>query len=262
MKKNIFIMLLLVLATCTGCVRVYLDNSDSKGGFVRIAESKEPMKQVEYQVGEYHSVEFDIIIWDENFNGNPDLLPEMIYSSQESDTVTIEMPEDMEQYISVTVKDGTLVIKGEVGFLMNQYKHPKIYISNPNLEKILVKSALQVKNGDTVIVDRFQLDIAGLCDIQLPLEVKELNVYISGSGDMRLRGTADKAYYEISGSGNIEAEKLKSEKSTVSIYGAGNVSVNTINTLNVDISGAGNVTYRGAPVVTSQISGVGNIEKE
>ncbi len=283
MKKYIMVMLLLVLMTCSGCVRVFLDNSGdsiiaargmlvskytgpfpNNDDFIQFADNKEPLQSVEYRVGDYHSVEFDIMTWDDNFPGDGtwSIYPEMIYSGQEAETVTIEMPPGMEPYLSVAVEDGTLVIKADRAFLITPDQHPKIYISQPGLERILVKAALQIKNADIIAADRFQLDIDGSCDIQLPLAVRELEVCLSGAGEIQLSGTAEEASYELSGSGNIEAAELKSKDSNVIISGAGNFGVDAANTLTVDISGAGNVNYKGAPVVTSKISGAGNVKNQ
>lgn len=259
-KSLICIMLLMVIITCSGCVRVFVDDND----FIDAIESQGPLKKVEYQVGDYSGVEVAIAVWDSRYNKNLDqsLFPELIYSSQKSDTVTIEMPEDMEQYISVTVKDGILVIKADKQFKITKDQHPKIYISTPKLEKLVVRESLQIQTADIITADSLMVDVEGTCVMRLSLSVKELQMNIGGAGELYLDGTAQKALYSLDGAATAEAADLETWDTEIRISGAGSMSVYAQKSLDVNIAGTASVTYRGEPVVTQTVSGLGSVEKE
>ncbi len=63
----------------------------------------------------------------------------------------------------------------------------------------------------------------------------------------------------ISGSGNIEAESIETDRLEIKISGSGDATVWTTESLDVDISGSGSVNYYGQPSVNSSTSGSGQI---
>ena len=88
-----------------------------------------------------------------------------------------------------------------------------------------------------------------------------LNMIISGSGEMEVAGigTMDHQEIKISGSGNIHAYDAPVNKSDITISGSGSAYVNVLQSLVANISGSGDITYMGTPTITTNISGSGNV---
>lgn len=84
---------------------------------------------------------------------------------------------------------------------------------------------------------------------------------ISGSGQIKVVGTADELTVDISGSGRFEAEDLVAAIGTADVSGSGHAIVNVSNKLDVDVSGSGTVEYIGDPDLSSSISGSGDIRR-
>jgi hypothetical protein len=84
---------------------------------------------------------------------------------------------------------------------------------------------------------------------------------ISGSGQIYVSGSTYEHSINISGSGNIRAFPLTTQRTYVKISGSGNSEVSVEDYLDVNISGSGNVFYKGNPQINTHISGSGNVVK-
>lgn len=235
-------MILGILCLFNGCVVVdFISNSeDTIYGTGEIVSKK-------YPVSEFKTVVIDTFA-------------EVIYSSAPSNSVTVEIQENLLPYLHITTKDNQLLIKQDKQIVMSGNKIPKIHISTPNLEGLIVRGGLTLKQADTLTAQTFLLDISGGCDVELPIEVEQLNIQISGAGDLRLSGEAKTANINISGTGDLEALDLKTEDTTINISGVGDARICCSQTLNVSISGAGSLAYKGNPRINQHISGAGTIE--
>ena len=86
-----------------------------------------------------------------------------------------------------------------------------------------------------------------------------LNIALSGSGNIALKGKTNTQNINLSGSGNYYAFGLISEDCIISLPGSGNCEINAINNLDAFIGGSGNIYYTGNPVISSTITGSGGI---
>ncbi|MDH3225530.1 MAG: DUF2807 domain-containing protein [Thermoleophilia bacterium] len=91
------------------------------------------------------------------------------------------------------------------------------------------------------------------------IDTAELTASIAGAGSMKLDGRAQAIELRIPGAGNIDAAKLVASVGSVHINGAGDVTVNATDTLDIAINGSGNVSYLGTPVLEQSINGSGKI---
>lgn len=102
-------------------------------------------------------------------------------------------------------------------------------------------------------------NISGSGDMELGLTCVELEAKISGSGEMEIYGEASKGDLNISGSGSIRAYDMLFQECKARISGSGDMYVNVADYLDVTISGSGSVYYLGNPIVEADISGSGNV---
>ena len=113
------------------------------------------------------------------------------------------------------------------------------------------------------VADIRDIRVSGSGDIQADkLDGAELSARVAGSGNIRLSGRADNLTLAISGSGNLDAGALQAKSATVSVSGSGNATVNATDTLDASVNGSGDIRYLGAPKLTPQISGSGSIKKK
>ena len=157
-----------------------------------------------------------------------------------TESLTVTADDNLLPYIKTEVHGNTL----ELG--------TKDSMTNLNpTEDIVYK--LTVKNLDDV-----RISGSGQADVK-SLTENQLQVRISGSGDMTGQGTVDDLDLRISGSGSYSGQQLKSKRATVGVSGSGSVLVNASDTLKASVSGSGSVEYVGDPQVSSNVSGSGSV---
>jgi hypothetical protein len=112
------------------------------------------------------------------------------------------------------------------------------------------------------VKDLRALDLSGSTKAEVEgLRAPELRVGISGSGNVKLSGHADRQEVRISGSGDYVADGLDSKEVTLRTSGSSYAAVRVSDRLNVTVSGSGRVEYFGNPVISQSITGSGSIQK-
>ena len=92
------------------------------------------------------------------------------------------------------------------------------------------------------------------------VDVSSLALEVVGAGDIRVSGKAKDLSINISGSGDVDASKLTTEKAAISISGAGDVSAYVTEDVDISIVGSGDVTIKGNPKkVKQEINGSGRV---
>lgn len=92
------------------------------------------------------------------------------------------------------------------------------------------------------------------------VKADDLDIDISGSGNIKVHGSAKKITADVSGSGKIDASALESEDAIADISGSGSIKVFATKNLNVDIAGSGEVSYKGSPNLKKDITGSGEVK--
>ena len=109
------------------------------------------------------------------------------------------------------------------------------------------------------VIGDIELRITGSGDLDMALEADDIEVDISGSGKVVLEGTGDELEIDITGSGDVRAFDLAVQEADVNISGSGDAEVRVANRLDVRISGSGDVFYKGQPEINDIITGSGDL---
>jgi Putative auto-transporter adhesin, head GIN domain len=116
----------------------------------------------------------------------------------------------------------------------------------------------------TVTMPRLtDIDVKGSSEIGTigSFKFDDLGINISGSANMIMAGSAKNLNLKISGSGNLRAYEMPCDSARITISGSGMGQVNVLKLLDVTISGSGDLIYKGNPSITTRISGSGRIRK-
>ena len=116
-------------------------------------------------------------------------------------------------------------------------------------------------NSTNTFEDLNDLDliVSGSGNIKFDIEADEVMGRISGSGSINLMGFANRIGLTVTGSGNINAISLKSESATANISGSGGIRLHASEDLDARVSGSGNIVYKGNPSLDSRVTGSGSI---
>lgn len=197
----------------------------------------------------------------EDFTGFSLCIEADVHVSQGPQSFEVTGPSDLVENLKLKVKNDILEI--DYDRCVWNSKDMDINISLPQLTYAAISGSGDI-DGTSVFenLENLELKISGSGNIDLEVYANEVNSKISGSGDITLAGTANRFDTKISGSGDINAYNMPVQDCYTQISGSGNNWITVQNTLNVDISGSGDVHYKGNPALTVSISGSGNVIHE
>lgn len=93
------------------------------------------------------------------------------------------------------------------------------------------------------------------------LQLTAIEVDLNGGGSVSAAGASGSQRLKLAGAGSYDAKGLRTDRTTVDLSGAGDVTVQARQALDVSISGAGSVRYAGDPRVTQRIDGAGSLDR-
>lgn len=175
--------------------------------------------------------------------------------------VRIETDENIFEYLDVYKDGNTLVIRPMEGYNL----HPKklvAYISAPVFRKIAVSGDCDITSeGQISGQEELELKVSGSGDIAMQVSLPKVHSEISGSGSLLLKGQATNFEVRVSGSGDVNCFDLVTENTDLQISGSADAEINASKQLNIKVSGSGNVEYKGNAAVSQNISGAGSVKK-
>jgi len=199
-----------------------------------------------------------------------------VYVQQDSvSEVTIEAESNLIQSIRTRISGTTLEIDTKDN--LNSHYPINLYIRTPDVNGISLNGSGIISAND-IVTSQLDVDISGSGDIEVSAEADHVRIGISGSGtgdiqvttdiieseitgsgDMYFAGIANTGDFRISGSGTIRAEALQLKECYANISGSGSMYVTVSDLLDVNISGSGSIFYYGNPTVKTNISGSGDV---
>jgi hypothetical protein len=171
-----------------------------------------------------------------------------------SGTASLEIEQTGQESLSLTaddnllplftseVRDGTLLLGVTDGKIFWKGKGPRFKVTVRELQKLKVGGAASVKATN--------------------LDSDSLSISISGAGSGSIAGRSNNLSISVSGAGSLDAVDLQAKRAIVVVTGAGDVTVNANDELDVRVSGAGDISYIGSPKLQSRVSGAGSIKQK
>ena len=249
MKMKMVALTLAVTTFFTGCVGVSFIGENFGGG------SGGPAIR---GTGEKISHEFDV----SSFSGlRLGGIYNVTYRPHETHRVVIEIQENLLPHVAVYITGNILQIGSDRDFRVDPDFVPNVYVYSPHLSSLSVSGVVNFQTDDIVAADDFSINISGVGNVALSLDVGELDINTAGAGNLNIYGIADNTEIVISGAGSINAAELETRNADVRVSGAGSVNIAVSENLNASISGVGSITYHGNPNVTQSVSGIGGVRR-
>ena len=196
-------------------------------------------------------------------------LPVELYIKQGSpQNVIIEGPGEAAEHIKTKIHNDMLyIVKQDTdpGWWEKQKakaEKVKIYITAPNITHLAASDGGSIQSKNTLRAKRLKVDAIGTGTVKVVVEAGDVEGKVSGSGYVGLKGSARNTKFRVSGSSNLDAERLAASNCQVEISGSGNCRIQVSNDLLSRISGNGKVFYRGNPKrIINNASGSGALKK-
>lgn len=177
--------------------------------------------------------------------------------------ITIKTDENLLEYIITEVENGELKIKTKKGYQIQTKNNIEITIPFEDIESVALAGSGKITSEDIINTSNLNLSLSGSGDLTLKVATKNLNSSTAGSGNITLNGYTNNFNLSIAGSGNVNAYNLKSDIATIKIAGSGNAKVNAINEIHGSSAGSGNIYYSGNPTIVKVKSvGSGSVKKK
>jgi hypothetical protein len=137
-----------------------------------------------------------------------------------------------------------------------------VNITLPGFEEVGLSGSGSIRStGKFSGLNELNLRVSGSGNINLEYDAQSTDLSLSGSGELDLAGSSKSLEIAISGSGDVKAPELVTDDCQIHISGSGDAFVHADKNLETHISGSGDVVYSGTASITSRISGSGDVNK-
>jgi len=178
--------------------------------------------------------------------------------------ITIEGEENLIEYIVTEIKNGALVVKvkNDVNLKTSRNKPIKITIPFKEIENVSLAGSGDLWNDNVLASDNLDISLTGSGDIILNIKASKTKASITGSGDVTLKGTSNKLEASVTGSGDFYGFDLEVNDTDVSVTGSGDAKVVCNENLKARVTGSGDIMYKGNPKTEdTKVAGSGSIKK-
>lgn len=177
--------------------------------------------------------------------------------------VTVSDYENLLQYITLEVVDNRLVIKKDPLTINLWNSKARVTVTMPDSLYAVTLAGSGQMNIDPAFskLESLRLNGSGNIFIEDYCALDKLEAQITGSGNIRAKGTVNNLNAKVTGSGNMMLSGLEAYDAKCTLAGSGNMYVAVENELVVYLTGSGDVFYYGNPIVNSYASGSGKVYK-
>lgn len=243
MKKMKLLMALIMGGSLllSGC---FVDINDDDGLFGCI-DADGPITTIDLQLEDIDGIELAM-----------DARVELTQGPEQS--ITVEGKSDIFDELDLDVRNGVWKIRTED--CVRDVDDLTFFITLPNLRVVKVSGSGEVFSTNTFDSGNdIELRISGSGELDLSLLADDIEADISGSGKMILEGEADELDLRITGSGDLRGFDLSTREVDINISGSGDAEVRVSDRLDVFITGSGDVFYKGNPTLDVSITGSGEV---
>ena len=175
--------------------------------------------------------------------------------------ITVKTDDNLHEYIIIEVKDNILVARTKKGYNIRPKRGVHITVPFQDVSYLAVTGSGDLDSKDVVDSPNLDVNVTGSGDIRLDVNTGNLDAKVTGSGDILLKGKAVDTEVSVSGSGDFKGESLDSQTADVKVSGSGDIKISVSEDLKARVNGSGDVRYRGNPERRdTKVSGSGSIK--
>lgn len=184
--------------------------------------------------------------------GSPDV--EYRQSSDSKTTVSIYGSDNLVDLLEVSTVNGVLQVNIKKGVkILSGERRLKVIASSPSLDDVDIKGSADVYLKGTLKGADLNLNITGSGDIDVKnVKATTVKTIVSGSGDVKMKGSTQTAMLTVNGSGDISADKLTATNVVATVSGSGDISCYASKQLDAKASGSGDIEYKGSPSIVNK----------
>lgn len=146
--------------------------------------------------------------------------------------------------LSVTVENGTLIVKRKSGFSLfdnKKWNRIGVVISMPTVEDISLSGANKARVSGFSNLGKLNVSVSGASKTEMDVSVNELVMDLSGASKATLKGSARSAKLDLSGACKLDGTRMVIEDATVDASGASKAQLGHVNNIRKSTSGASKI---------------------
>ena len=175
--------------------------------------------------------------------------------------VRVETYENLMPYVETFITNDVLVVRMAQGY-SGGGNETQVWIYAPNVYEIkLAGSGLIVTDNYYPFGDYLEVGLTGSGRIDVRGSARTADVTLSGSGDIFLDGSGNRLSVYTDGSGDVRAFNYTVDEADVRLFGSGSVQVDAWLYLDAQISGSGDIIFEGNPRIQSSVTGSGLVRR-
>jgi hypothetical protein len=180
------------------------------------------------------------------------------------ESVRLEGDNDLLDKIETVVEGKMLHIRTKREYQNDRldFSDVKVHVTARELNALALSGSGKMRVNSPLKADAFSATVSGSGEIEAgQITSNRLEATVSGSGSFNASGSAKETEITVSGSGGFNGEKFTAGDADVRVSGSGSVHLRAENTLDGVLSGSGVIRYSGNAKVTERKSGSGRIIK-
>lgn len=175
--------------------------------------------------------------------------------------IKVTTDDNLQEYIIVELKGNTLVIRTKKNTYLKTKKGIHVTVPYKDLSDISLVGSGDIDSKGIIEAANLDVSVTGSGDINLDVKTGSLDVNVTGSGDIVMSGSAVDLEVRISGSGDFKGFDLTADNVDASVSGSGDARVMAKTSIRARVNGSGDITYKGNPTRKDvKTSGSGDIQ--
>ncbi len=171
----------------------------------------------------------------------------VVLKKSSSNSVILEMDDNILQYVETKVSGGTLKIKTQSDINIQNSTKLKVTVNYTSLNHIDISGACNLSSEDVLVSDDIICELSGAGKLEIEIKSKKFSADVSGAGSMVVSGESSFQRLDLSGAASYKAYDLITAESVVHASGASSARVNVTKKLDAHASGASSIRYKGSP---------------
>ncbi len=186
-----------------------------------------------------------------------------LYVKQDSVfSVKVETDDNLQEYIQVSVDNGTLIIEQEDNTRLDVTGKLSVYVSAPLFKHLKASGASEI-HGQSMLTseEAVFIKVTGASEAELHLKAPSVTGEMTGASKLRLSGQSKDLHIEGTGASKAFCFDLLAENTSVDLSGASHAEVFASVKLDAEASGASGVLYKGNATVNQRTNGAASVKK-
>lgn len=181
---------------------------------------------------------------------------------ENKEELILEVNENLLEYVEVRVVNGELRIELEDDVNLRKGAELNAYVGAKILEELTASGASRIYLRDPLDVKDLEMNISGASRIKGEIKTDFTNARISGASDLDLEGFADEMELDGSGASNITGYDLTTNYLDLELSGASKAELTNEKEMKLRLSGASTLRYKGDGVISSiETSGASKVKR-